>query len=296
MPLFDLSGDAPRKFKRLQSATEVYEREIEDLFWSDLEAFAGEPLFPVARQPTLAGGGRPDLLAIDTTGRVVVIEVKRDVDRSQLAQCLEYAGWARTTNLQELANLYHLGSAKFFEDWQSFTSTATPRLLQDAPRLILVARSFDPRTEAAIALLEGNDFPLTRIPVVFYEDSNGDRIVDVGFTETQPGLAQTATPVVTVGKTHYAARPLPASLADLLEAKILHEDEPIVWRRPQVGHTHQAVVTANGEIKLSDGRLFSSLSAACDLLGGGSFNGWECWAVPRLGGVRIGALRSELPI
>ena len=41
-------------------------------------------------------------MALDKTGRVVVFEVKRDVDRRQLAQCLEYAGWARTTNLDEL--------------------------------------------------------------------------------------------------------------------------------------------------------------------------------------------------
>jgi hypothetical protein len=35
----------------------------------DLEAFTGESLFPVARQPHIAGGGVPDILALDDTGR-----------------------------------------------------------------------------------------------------------------------------------------------------------------------------------------------------------------------------------
>jgi hypothetical protein len=43
---------------------------------------------------------------MDSSGRVVVIEVKRDIDRGQLAQCLEYAGWARSASLDELGSLY----------------------------------------------------------------------------------------------------------------------------------------------------------------------------------------------
>jgi len=132
MPLFDLSGPSVVPFRRLNSAAEIYEREIEDLFWGDLEAFGGEPFFAVARQARLIGGGVPDILALDFAGRVVVIEVKRDIDRGQLAQCLEYAGWARRTNLDELAGLYQTGPEKLFHDWQS--SPARPRLLSSTDR------------------------------------------------------------------------------------------------------------------------------------------------------------------
>lgn len=92
VPLFDISGAAVRPFRRLSSNADVYEREIETLFWDDLETFTGEPLFALARQPRLPGGGIPDIVSLDAAGRVVVIEVKRDIDRGQLAQCLEYAG------------------------------------------------------------------------------------------------------------------------------------------------------------------------------------------------------------
>ena len=41
------------------------------------------------------------MIALDRTGRIVIIEVKRDVDRGQLAQ--EYAGRARNVGLDDLA-------------------------------------------------------------------------------------------------------------------------------------------------------------------------------------------------
>lgn len=96
MPLFEVKSDVLTALRQVRGSAELYEREIESLIWGDLETMTGEALFPVARQPTITGGGRPDIVALDKTGRVVVIEIKRDVDRAQLAQTLEYAGWART--------------------------------------------------------------------------------------------------------------------------------------------------------------------------------------------------------
>jgi hypothetical protein len=134
------------KFTRLNPGPDLYEREIERLVWKDLETFPAAPRFRVARQAHIPRGDVPDILALDATGRVVVIEVKRDVDRNHLAQCLEYAGWARLTNLDEVAGLYdagvieHRGVEAFFKDWQDFKETTTPRTIQSQPRLILIAR------------------------------------------------------------------------------------------------------------------------------------------------------------
>lgn len=109
----------------------------------------------VARQARIAGGGVPDILALDESGRVVVIEVTRDIDRGQLAQCLDYAGWARLTNVDEVASLYnrarpsHAGVEAFFRDWQDFMETATPVTINPQPRLYLIARYFEGRTRSA---------------------------------------------------------------------------------------------------------------------------------------------------
>lgn len=294
MPLFDVSGDSIKPFRRLSSSADVYEHEIETLFWDDLEAFAGEPLFAVARQARLIGGGIPDILALDPSGRVVVIEIKRDVDRSQLAQCLEYAGWARQTSLDELAGLYTSGPEKFFTDWQEFTGTSTPVLLSRVPRVHLVARSFASRTESALKYLQDGGVPVKLITIVFYEDSDGNRIVDVDNGSDRAAVDPVVTPPATgsVGKGSPAS-PATVTLMDLLEAGLLLPDEPIEWKRPQVGEHHTAVIRGNGEVVVADGRSFNSLSTAADVLTGGNHNGWECWSVPRRGHVRIGMLRNE---
>src|SRR5688500_1611481 len=154
MPLFEIRDGSPLvAFRTLRGGAELYESEIEDLVWASPEELVGESLFPVARQPVLPGGGRPDVVALDGEARVVVIEIKRDIDRSQLAQCLEYAGWARTTNLDELARMYHEGPDAFFAGWQQFTDAIAPTPIRRSPRLVLIARDFHGRTGSALEFL-----------------------------------------------------------------------------------------------------------------------------------------------
>ena len=139
MPLFEIDSSGELvPFRRLRGGADLYEREIEHLVWDNPEEIVGETLFPIRRQPTLRQGGRPDIVALDRDARVVVIEVKRDVDRSQLAQCLEYAGWARRTNLDELAQMYRHGAERFFSDWQMFTGSDVPAIVNPYHGLFLL--------------------------------------------------------------------------------------------------------------------------------------------------------------
>ena len=102
MALFRIEqeGQGLVPFAQYAAGDGLYEREVEDLLWDNLEEVLGRTLFRVARQAHLPHVGIPDILALDETGRIVVIEVKRDVDRQLLSQSLEYAGWARESNLQ----------------------------------------------------------------------------------------------------------------------------------------------------------------------------------------------------
>jgi hypothetical protein len=180
VPLFEIAEpEQIVPFRRLTGGSDLYEREIEDLLWENFEELTGETLFRVARQPGISGAGRPDMVALDHAARVVVIEIKRDVDRGQLAQCLEYAGWARTTNLDEIAGMYHRGPSEFFADWQSFTDSAAPVRIRRSPRLILVARDFHGRTGSAFEFLIENGLPVKLVRVSLYEDQAGRRFIDV---------------------------------------------------------------------------------------------------------------------
>jgi hypothetical protein len=278
MPLFELA-DANElvPFRQLRGGADLYEREIEELLWNNVEELTGEPLFRVAKQAQVAGG-RADMIALDHDARVVVIEIKRDVDRGQLAQCLEYAGWARTTSLDELAGLYHRGGEAFFADWQEFTQTDTPLRIRRAPQLVLVARDFQGRTRSALEFLVEHGLPVRLISVSLYEDQQGRRFIDVeGEHEAEfptegpeEGGTETRQSIKIDGRR--------VRLTDLLESGDLQPGQQLIWERPQLGQFYRATVTEAGALRLEDGREFSSPSrAAMEAAGVASYDGWYAW-------------------
>ncbi len=292
LPLFEIAADDSLvPFRQLAGGAELYESEIEQLLWDNLDDFTGEPLFRVARQPTLEAGHRPDVVALDPTGHVIVVEIKRDVDRLQLAQCLEYAGWARTTNLDELAGMYYLGANRFFTDWQDFTDSATPVVVSSPPRLLLAARDFHGRTGAAFDFLAENGLPIGLVAVRMYVDQQGRRFVDVELEEDELG-DDDALPTQRPRNSHTLLSGRRVRVTDLMDADLLAPGQELVWDRPRLGQTYRAQVTDNGAIELEDGRVYSSVSkAACEAADIAAYDGWYAWGAD---GVSLHDLRKQL--
>ena len=293
MPIFELDQKSLVPYKRQSIASGVYESEIEQLLWDNLEELTGDNLFRVARQVVLPAGGKPDVLALDTTGRVVVIEVKRDVDRGQLAQTLEYAGWARNTNLDELAGMYHGGAGTFWDDWREFTDSASPVLVQKDPRLVLVARSFDKRTFEALQFLLQHNLPIQLLKVAFYIDDAQNRILNVEW-ESEPEAAW-SDPDDSGGSTSGGGGPaahLEVTLADV--AATISTPADLVWKRPKKGQEFHATLLPGGSIRLADGREFKSPSgAAMAVAEVVSYDGWYAWRTTS-NGKKLDEYRHEL--
>jgi hypothetical protein len=289
-------------FKRQAIAAGVYEAEIEALLWDNLEEITGDNLFRVARQATLPSGGRPDIIALDPSGRVVVIEVKRDVDRNQLAQALEYAGWARGTSLDELARLFHGGEAGFWAEWQDFTGTITPVVVQRDPRLYLVARTFDPRTFQAMEFLLQHHLPVEVLKIAFYVDDGGRRFLDVEWKSEPETALVPAASVPVPGEDLQPEVAIDAEVRDFREVTLsevaasLETPTALVWTRPKKGERHEATLLANGMIRLASGEEHRSPSgaamAAAEVV---SYDGWYAWRVGE-GGPTLNELRRKIAL
>ena len=228
MPLYEVTDEELVPFRRISSGSDLYEREIEDLMWDNIEAFTGDALFRVCRQPTLGTGGRPDIVALDRNGRVHVIEIKRDIDRGQLAQCLEYAGWAKGTNLDELAGMFHEGQDEFFSAWTEFTESTSPQLVSNSPRLTLVARDFDDRTAGALDFLTDSNLPISVLRVTVYEDQERRRFVDIDSDhEPEWEVASVSAESATPGRSpvHLKIDGRRVQISDLMEHGLLAADE-----------------------------------------------------------------------
>jgi Restriction Enzyme Adenine Methylase Associated/Archaeal holliday junction resolvase (hjc) len=293
MALFEIGGgNSLVPFRQLRGGAELYEREIEDLVWDNLDDFLGGSLFRVARQPQIGSGGRPDIVALDAGAHVVVIEIKRDVDRRQLAQCLEYAGWARSASLDEVAGIYHLGAERFFADWQEFTESDVPLVISRPPRLVLVAREFHGRTRPAFEYLAENGVPIEVVEVSIYEDEQQRRFVDVGVDAVEPQDEPIGASVERDGRVHTLVGGRRVRLVDLLDAGLVTAGQELTWERPRLGQTYRAQVTANGSLRLEDGRTFSSPSTAATRAADiPAYDGWLAW---KAGGVLLRDLRDRL--
>ncbi|GAA1276075.1 hypothetical protein GCM10009609_43830 [Pseudonocardia aurantiaca] len=284
MPIFELEEKTLVPFRQQAIGAGVYEAEIEDLLWDNLEELTGDNLFRVARQPVLPLG-RPDVIALDPTGRVVVIEVKRDVDRNQLAQALEYAGWARNVGLDELAQRYHGGPQSFWEDWMEFTDSEVPRLIVRDPRLVLVARNFEPRTYEALEFLLQHNLPIKLLKLAFYIDDaeGGRRFLNVEW-ESEPEVSAPVLPAAAPAASAVLVVAAEPGTRDFREVTLTEVAESVstpaqlIWNRPKKGEKHEATLLANGKIRLSDGREFGSPSGAAmgaaDVV---SYDGWYAW-------------------
>lgn len=300
MPLYDVDDDGSlAPLDRLRPGPDLYERQIEDLLWADPEAFVGDALFVVARQPRISEGGIPDIVALDEDGRVVIIEVKRDIAREQLAQALEYAGWARLTHLDEIADLYNRGNGgdqgaeAFFRDWQNFTETSTPITIEPQPRLYLVAGDFEGRTRSALEFLRDNFVPLAIVQVTLYQDTSGRRVIDVQ-PEHEPAVVATSAPSEPAHVRRVSAEERRVGVTDLIDAGFLEPDEPVEFPRPRLGEHYDATIRANGWFVLPDGTEHRSPSGAAEYAADlPQYDGWRAWRVPRLGGTTLRELRER---
>lgn len=297
MAIYRLKDDRLYPFHPRQVRDGLYEEEIEDLVWRFPEEVVGEPLFLVGRQQVVEGGSRPDIIALDDDARVVVVEVKREFDRRQLAQALEYAGWAQTTSLDEVAGVYqhqYGEDSDFFEAWREWGASKIPRILNPYPRMVVVARDFHERTRAALDFMQTAGMSVEVRTVTIHADRD-DTIIEVGGVDVpSPQTLPTARP--TQGDAERRYRHFGISLQDLVGAGLVVPGERLRFARPRLGRVYWGNITNDGIGIELDGQEFSSPSAAAMAAAQvGSYDGWYAWAVERDGDwVKLVELRARL--
>ena len=75
MPIFELDDGRPRLVQPMQPLAGSFAQEVTALVTHHLAAVAGEPLFVVRRRADAERGDLPELLALDASGRPVVVDV-----------------------------------------------------------------------------------------------------------------------------------------------------------------------------------------------------------------------------
>ena len=127
----------------------------------------------IGRQVPTDFGGEIDLLCLDSTGSLVVVELKRGkTPRDVTAQALDYASWVKTLNYQQVESLaqeYLKGSLneKFSENF----GEELPETFDH--RSLVVAEEMDASTERIIRYLSDMNVPINVATVQYFKDSDG---------------------------------------------------------------------------------------------------------------------------
>lgn len=164
------------KLERVKASSLALEKSLEDHLVADPSMLA-PGLLVLGRQVLTAHGTYIDVLAVDATGKLVVVELKRDrTPREVVAQVLDYGSWVQTLGYEELKAIYepqHPGK-KLEEALAETFGETLPAVLNESHELIVVASQLDPSTERIIGYLsESFGVPINAVFFQCYRD--GDR-------------------------------------------------------------------------------------------------------------------------
>ncbi|WP_225755089.1 hypothetical protein [Actinotalea sp. Marseille-Q4924] len=169
---------APRQVSLPGAASRHTRADVGD----QLDALLGEHLLPVrTRTP---GADEPHLLAVDASGRPVVVEVVGRLDEAACLRALSYAGRAARMSTQQLAAAYSGGAASFEPHLEAFRRTVSPSSLLrpstgGGARLLVVCTEIAAGVDDVLEFLvqPGHHVEVLRVRVT--ADPAGGRVVDV---------------------------------------------------------------------------------------------------------------------
>ncbi|CAM5788594.1 restriction system modified-DNA reader domain-containing protein [Cellulomonas persica] len=159
MPLFELDDGRPRLVQPMQPLPGSFAQDLQSLLTHHLAAIAGEPLFPVRhRSGAPDHADLPELLALDATGRAVVVEGVQVLDDDAVVTALRHAGAAARMTATDLARSYHADPDRFAVDFAAFRDQvafgmATSR--REGVRLLIVCSEVATEAGDTLSYLRG---------------------------------------------------------------------------------------------------------------------------------------------
>lgn len=142
------------KLKKAQSTALSNESLIEEWVAKD-PALLGLDALIVGRQVPTDHGKYIDLLALERSGGLVIIELKRDkTPRDVVAQVLDYASWVRTLTtpqIYELAERYR--QKRLTAAYQEHFNEPIPERLNGTHSMVIVASELDPASRRIVEYL-----------------------------------------------------------------------------------------------------------------------------------------------
>lgn len=172
------------KLTRVKFSPMETEKRLESLIGNDV-TIVDANLLLIGKQVQTLYGGKIDLLALDSDGNLIVLELKRNrTPREVVAQLLDYGSWVRSLEDQDIAKIFetylevhhpHLAGTSLDKAFmENFQVDEMPETLNESHELMIVAGELDDSTERIIGYL-ADEYGVSINAVFFRYFQDGDR-------------------------------------------------------------------------------------------------------------------------
>lgn len=202
LKIWNIDNDTPQE---VVPVAMDYETRLETILYKDI-SIASPNWLLIGRQVNTSFGGFIDLLAIDRDGKLIVIELKKDMTpREVMAQLLDYASWVQELRADDVSQIFD----KFQEKYNGnvaesldaafcakFNVSQMPQDINDEHELVVVAAELDNSTERIVAYLADNyNVPVNAVFFRVFKDGDNEFLTRAWLRDPtgMPSLAETAS-------------------------------------------------------------------------------------------------------
>ena len=203
MPVSQSIWKVDKKPTKLPLSSLKKENELEEMICQDI-SILNEQWLPIGRQVATAHGGIIDILAIDESGNLVVVELKKNkTPREVVTQAIDYASWIKTLDSAKISDIYKKYGKSINETYESlnealrnkFSKSFSEDEINNAHQIVVVASELDLSTERIIKYLNDYEIPINTVFFNVFRDGENRYLsrawlIDPAETQEHANLAK----------------------------------------------------------------------------------------------------------
>lgn len=207
-------GEKPEKVSMSAIDSELM---LEDALAKDLSILSPQ-LMLIGRQIPTSYGKFIDMLAMDISGNLSIIELKKKrTPREVVAQSLDYASWVQALSYEEIAAIFSEKNSgkKLEEQFDEAFGVSPPEQINQSHELIVVASELDSSTERIINYLSDNyGVPINAVFFRFFRENGHDYLARSWLIDPEEAERKTSKSKVKKGAEPWNGRDFYVSLGE----------------------------------------------------------------------------------
>jgi len=178
------------------------EEELEQLIFQNPSIINDQWLL-IGRQVQTSFNKYIDLLALDASASVIIIELKKNkTARETVAQAIDYATWIKELDTSSIVEIFKTFDSKYLKTAKTLDVAFSEKFgfrlneeeLNNSHQMVVVASQLDSSTERIVKYLSSSDVPINIVFFQIFKDGNSKYLSRAWFIDPVETQEQATTP------------------------------------------------------------------------------------------------------